>query len=276
MRWEDERYVRVYTRDTSDWLAMRWEARCCFALMLRKCDRAGILAVKSGPRRIPAVAGLLGVPLEVATAAIEDLLEDGCMVERECGYLFPRYIEAQEAPASDAKRAKEHRARSRDQALAASQIVTPPNQNVTPQHETPPPRDETVTPSRAVPSVPCRAVPKRGSAPFSPPGEFVDRIQAEFRKQRGADYDLTSADETAVGALLGKGPEEEIHRRWAIALRRTAYPRVNTLVELVKHWNACASEAGATTGPPKGAATAADKDWSNAPLPQTPGEDLFR
>ncbi len=98
---------------------------------------------------------------------------------------------------------------------------------------------------RRAPDSPLRTIPAE-------PGAFRDRVEAEFLKQRGAAYDLTHDDETAVGLLLGKGPDEEVHRRWAIGLRRTVYPRVNTLGDLVKHWNACASEqAGATGSKPK-------------------------
>ena len=34
MRWEDERYVRVYTRDTPEWCLLSWEARALFLLLL--------------------------------------------------------------------------------------------------------------------------------------------------------------------------------------------------------------------------------------------------
>ena len=40
MRFEDERFVRVYTRDTIAWLAMRWESRTVLSMLFRKVDRA--------------------------------------------------------------------------------------------------------------------------------------------------------------------------------------------------------------------------------------------
>lgn len=43
LRWQDERYVRVYTRDTADWLSLSFLAQGLFVLLLRKVDRAGIL-----------------------------------------------------------------------------------------------------------------------------------------------------------------------------------------------------------------------------------------
>lgn len=270
MRWEDERYVRLYTRNTSDWLAMCWQARCCFGLLLRAADRAGIVAVKPGPRRVPAIAGLINVPLEVAAAAIEDLLADGCLVERECGYVFPRFIEAQEAEASDAKRAKEYRARSRDQALVPSRNVTVETETVTKRDGDDTIRDETVTPSRAVPCLPSRAVPlkpaglsakapaarkkrdPKGALPPDPRHRpMLLRLLAAFQELTGATYDMAgrAGGRAArnVTELLAKGPDEEIERRWRRALMHGGFPTVRRLPELVENWDHFAG-----TGPPHG------------------------
>jgi hypothetical protein len=58
MDWENERYVRVYTRDTIDWVALGWEAQSLFLLLIRKVDRSGVLEIgKHGAR---GVAGLIG------------------------------------------------------------------------------------------------------------------------------------------------------------------------------------------------------------------------
>lgn len=40
MNWSDERYVKLYERDTLTW---PWQAKCVFALLLRKVDRSGVL-----------------------------------------------------------------------------------------------------------------------------------------------------------------------------------------------------------------------------------------
>jgi len=37
MNWSEERYVRLYTRNTADWMALCWEARALFPNMLRVC-----------------------------------------------------------------------------------------------------------------------------------------------------------------------------------------------------------------------------------------------
>jgi hypothetical protein len=95
MRWADERYVRVYTRDTGEWLALGWEAQALFIFALRKADRAGI--VQTGKAGARGLAGMTGVPLEVVERVLPLLLEDGCLRECDGGYIVPNFIAAQEA-----------------------------------------------------------------------------------------------------------------------------------------------------------------------------------
>jgi hypothetical protein len=117
MRWEDERYVRVYVRDTAEWLALGWQAQTLLVLLLRKADRAGI--VHTGKAGVRGLAALVGMPLDVVTVALPALLEDGCLRGMEGGYVFPNFLLAQEAKSSDAQRKREQRARDRDKALAS-------------------------------------------------------------------------------------------------------------------------------------------------------------
>ncbi|MCU0693747.1 MAG: hypothetical protein MUF54_20350 [Polyangiaceae bacterium] len=79
MRWTDERYVRVYTRDTIDWLSLSFEAQGLLTLILRKVDRAGLLRL--GSRGKPAIAVLVGHPTRWSTIgpALDELLADGCV-----------------------------------------------------------------------------------------------------------------------------------------------------------------------------------------------------
>jgi hypothetical protein len=116
MRWEDERYVRVYTRDTVDWLALSFDAQALLCLLLRKVDRAGLLPLGKHGKKSVAIA--IGHPREWARLepALDELLTDGvCALSEDGGTLvFPNYIAAQEASASAVQRTREYRERERD------------------------------------------------------------------------------------------------------------------------------------------------------------------
>lgn len=184
MRWEDERYVRLYVRDTPEWTLLSWQARAVFYELLRKVDRAGVLALgKSGLR---GVAGLLRVPLEVVEPAMAELEADGCVVRSESGLVIPGYLAAQEATQSDRLRKAEQRARARELALdshESGQAVTNrdgESQNVTKCHE----RSRGVPSGheRSQPVTPCRAVPSHTdpeNPPVSPRGSVTDEPPAE-------------------------------------------------------------------------------------------------
>jgi hypothetical protein len=159
MRWEDERYVRIYTRDTVDWLGLSFLAQGLFCLLLRKVDRAGLLKLGKQGKRAAAI--IIGFPGDWARLepALEELLEDGCVQLRGEYLVIPNFIEAQEAGQSDAQRKRESRARDRDLAAAAA-VLNPDktSESVTECHETGQKvtsghdASQVVTPNCAVPS----------------------------------------------------------------------------------------------------------------------------
>lgn len=143
MRWEDERYVRFYTRDTPEWDAMNWRARGLFGLILRVVDRAGIL--KLGKRLgLRGVSVAVKAPWEEVQGPLQELLDDGCVryveTEDNAALVMPNFLAAQEAPMSTAERKR----KSRETALAdlskshfvpsASQFVPDGSRSVTNGH----------------------------------------------------------------------------------------------------------------------------------------------
>lgn len=133
MRWSDERFVKVYTRDTPDWLALGWEAHALFWELLRKSDRAGLFELgRSGNRGI---AALTGIPVEVVDRALPVLLEDGCVEQHGAYLLIRNFIDAQSANQSDKARQSKARELARNSARAkdakASQNVTVNGEPVT-------------------------------------------------------------------------------------------------------------------------------------------------
>lgn len=115
MDWANERYVRVYVRDTPEWICLSWQARALFHEVMRKVDRAGVLPIgRAGARGL---AALVRMPEEVVGPALAELSEDGCLELNEGAIIIPNFIEAQEAKQSDAHRARESRSRRRASAL---------------------------------------------------------------------------------------------------------------------------------------------------------------
>lgn len=159
MNWSDERYVRVYTRDTTSWLMWSWQARALFVLLLRKADRRGVIDLAGHGKR--GIVAHVSMPWEVAGPALEELLVDGCLVYREernetstdrnaTSVRFRNYIAAQEAVASPRLRQQAWRERRRDDSSTGSDAASPNVDEVR--------RDET-----RGDSYPCRTVPNQPS-----------------------------------------------------------------------------------------------------------------
>lgn len=126
MDWPNETYVRLYTRETDDDLALPWEALALWHRMLTKFDRAGVIATKRGARGLAAV---VRIPPGVVERVLPELLADGRLKEFDGGYLAPNFIAAQEASKSDKQRQRESRERRR--ANAGGATVTGRDENIT-------------------------------------------------------------------------------------------------------------------------------------------------
>lgn len=201
MRWEDERYVRLYVRDTVNWMAWPWQARALLPLLLRKVDRAGILQVGRGsPARIAAaVAALVAIPPEVVgpgLAALMDPVEgERATVEiRDGVLLIPSFMEASEVrQTSNVIRQRECRARARDKASARNLLNSPDpmSHDVTPGHETLP--DVTSSHSEQSRAEPSRAkkIPESELGFASPDAAGVTQDEIETVP----DHDPPTTDE---------------------------------------------------------------------------------
>ncbi len=126
MDWANENYARLYVRDTKTWMLLGWEGQCVLALMLRKLDRAGVLAgVFDGEDLALIFAN--GMPVEIVAAGLSRLLKREVVELSDCGLVMPNYIEAQEVAMTDQQRKREQRERHR----ARSRFVTKASRNVT-------------------------------------------------------------------------------------------------------------------------------------------------
>lgn len=140
MDWSNEPYVKVYTRETDDDLALTWEARALWDALLKRLDRSGYVETRRGARGLAAITR---IPLEVVTRVLPELLEDGRIVAVDGGFLAPNYIAAQESTKSDKLRQKDSRDRRR--AAALDRGVTPRDGAVTFRDASITPRDSSVT-----------------------------------------------------------------------------------------------------------------------------------
>jgi len=76
--WSNERYVRLYTRDSVTWSLWPWEARALFCFLLRKVDRAGVLDL-GGNDPARAVAAVVGMPLAMVKEHLPAIIESGAV-----------------------------------------------------------------------------------------------------------------------------------------------------------------------------------------------------
>lgn len=205
MDWSNERYVRIYTRDTGDWLALSWDAQSLFMHLCRKVDRAGVLELgKQGKKTVAVVLSQVALWDRLAPA-LEELLEDGCVELRGDVLVIPNFVPAQEAPQSDRLRQAESRARRREMAQSGAIVTrrassernpngadTNRDRSVTRGHSA----SRGVTPSDpSVPSVPSQSDPRPlellATDPPGPAFDFEELYQAYPRKegkQKGIAY----------------------------------------------------------------------------------------
>lgn len=158
MNFEDEQYVRLYTRKTITSKRLGWEGRTVLWHLMCEADRSGIIEVGDGDLA-EALAVLLGdIPEEVIKVAIPRLASQGVTSRHGSKLLLVRFQEAQEAKRSDKVRAKECRDRRR------AELVTPRDGSVTQSDDAS--RSVTVRHETSLSAVLCSA--ELGSAGVAP------------------------------------------------------------------------------------------------------------
>ncbi len=243
MRWEDEHWIKLYTRDTPTWKIMCWQGRVLLPLLLRKVDKAGLL--ECGDLGRSAIGLMVDLPEEVVLPGLKDLERLKVIIWHGGVLEVPKFEEAQEAQTSDVVRKREQRARAKAKARADVVISQPA---VIPEGVS---RDVTQGHAKSRPDSPDQTRPDRPDAPetkavarTAPEPSLRDHLETDFKAIKGAPYawvNTNLADDKAVGLLLGFGAWPEIRRRWAIALRMK-YPACGGVADLARHWNAYATD----------------------------------
>ena len=114
MDWSDERWVKLYTRDTTDWLALSWQAQGLFVLILRKVNRAGVIDLgRAGKRGLAAHIGG-GSAWASMEPHLDELLVDGCVTFDGIALRVTNFVTAQTSIQSDKARKRAERERAND------------------------------------------------------------------------------------------------------------------------------------------------------------------
>jgi len=194
--------VRVYVRDTPDWVALGWEAQAVFLFVLRKVDRVGSLPL--GRHGARGLAPLLHMPTDVVERALPLLLEDGCLELHGETLVVKNFVQAQEAVASGPFRNREWRARARGERLAEikgneTKRLDPETKRLANETERDAARRrETERDSVPCLSVPCRAEKEHVVQGHHDPGPRLVLIEGSTASPQGALFTVPTAGAKAA------------------------------------------------------------------------------
>lgn len=124
MKWSAERYARLYTRDTPNWVAGPWQARALLPLVVRKLDRSGLMDLSDNG--IDGLSAVVLLPVDVVEVGLAWWLKKGTLVMRESVLVMPNFVEAQECVADGALRSANWRDRKR-------YVTSPPRDATSPK-----------------------------------------------------------------------------------------------------------------------------------------------
>lgn len=142
MNFDDEDYVRVYTRDSPNWLRLSWEGQCVLLLTMRKVGRRSGAIELDGMEPAEALASVIGMPVEVVRVGLDALLARGTAKLSGGMIVLPKFLLAQWARRSDAARKRESRDSQRVREVNTDEIIaeltTPVTTCHTESHESQP------------------------------------------------------------------------------------------------------------------------------------------
>lgn len=283
MNWDDERYVRLYTRDTLTWLEWNWIARAVFVLMLRKVDRAGVIDV--GEHGDAGLAKMIDVPVDVVRKALAQITRDRTVEFFGDAYVVTNFLVAQEARTGGSQRMRDlrerRRALARREQLLLRGVTTPELRSVTdvaadtdsrrepaaPENgrrddnsDEPSPKPRTRRDYRSA----KRDVADRGVTPSRTSGvtraatsvdEGLARVVSTYANGYLGTYGSksstpTRADQRRLGQLVADHGAEECVRRIALAFERPPSwpPGPWSLRQIVQHFDVLIPTSNAKHG----------------------------
>lgn len=206
MNYEDEKYVRVYTRKTLTFKLIGWEGRAVLWHLMLEVDRAGVLDL-NGEDPVDAVVAMTDVPVEVTRVGLGRLLARGVVSRVGDVLLIPNFLEAQEAKQTDAHRQRESREKRRDLAMR-EEVLNVTNRDT---GERKPVTDVTEPVKTVTLSLTSLAVPAELTDPHKPPTGGETAPSGESREPNPA---ALAPDATAdAGQKPRQESREEAARR---------------------------------------------------------------
>lgn len=125
MKYDDENWIKVYTRDTAGWLALSWQARGLMLEIARRLPKhSGELSL--GRRGLEAIAALVRAPWAEIEPFISELIDDG-RLEYDAEQKIirdPQHADRQNAVASGAARTRKWRETRPDTVTTSDAPVT--------------------------------------------------------------------------------------------------------------------------------------------------------
>jgi hypothetical protein len=113
MDFSNERYVRLYVRETTTFRLLAFEGQALMPHVLRLVDRSGVLELGGVTPVEALMLALPRWPSETIEKGLDELLKREVVEIHDGAIVWPRFVEAQETPASSAKRNREYRATKR-------------------------------------------------------------------------------------------------------------------------------------------------------------------
>lgn len=210
MEWAREGWVRVYRRNSADWLAVSWQARFVFTELLKAAEYLGPDRglVRLGPKGLRGLAVSLGCPAEVVEAAVAELLDDGCVARVEGGLRIRNYEPAQDTPKSNAAKCRDYRKTPKvSEATPAVSETTPARHQPDPsQHRTDTQEEESESESEELSHTHAGA----RSREAEPAGELAKSFLAELRRHPPlAEVATRAAAEHLAGGAMASGKKPE-------------------------------------------------------------------
>lgn len=129
LNWSDEHYVRLYTRNSVQWLMLSIDAQWLYVELKRHADLSGVLSLGGlGLEAVSAIVGRVGEAARVL-AALGELVDRKVVDKSVDKIVIPDYIEQETA--AKTPRARKAESRNRHRSSARENSLLPPEGPVT-------------------------------------------------------------------------------------------------------------------------------------------------